>query len=174
MSTAPKTTALDTTALNTSAPNTTAPKPALQTPPYEIDTIPMQEGAEFANFKAFKAAKQDWAVAWAHKFNFATKSDFTRNVVCAYDNCAFRINATDTSVRGQSRTQAIRGWPGPPTDNPPHAKSPAMHCKDRILDSIILLIRSHTNNKSIILTLPTADTHQPKTQTAPHESRWVV
>ena len=44
-------------------------------------------------------------------------------------------------VRGQSRTQAIRGWPGPPTDNPPHAKSPAMHCKDRILDSIILLIR---------------------------------
>ena len=42
-------------------------------------------------------------------------------------------------VRGRSRTQAIRGWPGPPTDNPPHAKSPAVHCKGRILDSIILI-----------------------------------
>ena len=46
-----------------------------------------------------------------------------------------------SSVRGQLRTQAIRGWPGPFTDNPPHAKSPAVHNTDRILDSIILLIQ---------------------------------
>ena len=66
------------------------------------------------------------------------------------------------AVRGQSRTQAIRGWPGPPTVNPPHAKSPAVHCKDRVLDSIILLIRISYNNKSAILALPTTST-RPKT-----------
>ena len=43
-------------------------------------------------------------------------------------------------VPGQPRTQAIRGWPGPTTDNPPHEKFPAVHTKDPILDSIILLI----------------------------------
>ena len=30
--------------------------------------------------------------------------------------------------------------PRPSTDNPPHAKFPAVHSKDHILDSIILLI----------------------------------
>ena len=44
-------------------------------------------------------------------------------------------------VRGQSRAQAIRGWTGPFTDNPPHAKSPAVYNTARILDPIILLIQ---------------------------------
>ena len=73
-----------------------------------------------------------------------------------------RIRGWPGCVQGQSRTQAIRGWPGPPTDNPPHAKSPAVHCKDRVLDSIILLIRISYNNKSVILALPTTST-RPKT-----------
>ena len=73
-----------------------------------------------------------------------------------------RIRGWPGCVQGQLRTQAIRGWPGPPTDNPPHAKSPAVHCKDRVLDSIILLIRISYNNKSVILALPTTGT-RPKT-----------
>ena len=43
------------------------------------------------------------------------------------------------SLRCQPRTQAIRGWPGPATDNPPHAKSPVVNNNDHILDSIILI-----------------------------------
>ena len=55
----------------------------------------MQEGDEFVNFKAFKAAMQDWTMAGARKFNFRYKSDSSRNVVvCAHDNCPFRISAT--------------------------------------------------------------------------------
>jgi hypothetical protein len=50
----------------------------------------------------------------------------------------FRASRGSVDVQGQSRTQAICGWPEPPTDNPPHAKSPAVHFKDRILHSIIL------------------------------------
>ena len=62
--------------------------------------MPMQEGDEFVNFKAFKAAMQDWTMAGARKFNFRYKSDSSRNVVvCAHDNCPFRISATYSSTR---------------------------------------------------------------------------
>ena len=62
--------------------------------------MPMQEGDQFVDFKAFKAAMQDWAMTGAHKFNFCyKKSDSLRNVVCADDNCPFRISATYSSTR---------------------------------------------------------------------------
>jgi hypothetical protein len=63
--------------------------------------MPMQEGDEFVDFKAFKAAMQDWAMTGVHKFNFRyKKSDSSRNVVvCAHDNCPFRISATYSSTR---------------------------------------------------------------------------
>ena len=63
--------------------------------------MPMQEGDEFVSFKAFKAAMQDWAMAGAHKFNLRyKKSDSSRNVVvCAHDDCPFRISATFSSTR---------------------------------------------------------------------------
>ena len=61
----------------------------------------MQEGDEFVDFKAFKAAMQDWAMTGVPKFNFRyKKSDSSRNVVvCAHDNCPFRISATYSSTR---------------------------------------------------------------------------
>ena len=50
---------------------------------------------------------------------------------------------------------------GPLTDNPPHAKSPAMNCRGRILDSVILLIRSHTiTNQSYLHYRPLTHTSQ--------------
>ena len=82
-----------------------------------------------------------------------------------------RIRGWPGCVQGHTRTQAIRGWPGPFTDNLPHAKLPAVHNKDRILDSIILLIR--------ISYLPVCAIHEfspdlKKTYGALHASRWVV
>ena len=61
----------------------------------------MQEGDQFVDFKAFKAAMQDWSVAGAHKFNFRYKnSDSLRNiVVCAHDDCPFRVRATHIPTR---------------------------------------------------------------------------
>ena len=49
--------------------------------------MPMQEGDEFVNFKAFKAAMQNGAMAGAHKFDLRyKKSDSSCNVViCAHD-----------------------------------------------------------------------------------------
>ena len=63
--------------------------------------MPMQEGDEFVNSKASKAAMQDWAMAGAHKINLRyKKSDSSRNVVvCAHDNCPFRTSATFSSTR---------------------------------------------------------------------------
>ena len=77
------------------------------------------------------------------------------SLVCTCSCCLnLCLSGPLAPVRGQSR---IRGWPGDPgpfadpwmawpcsgpfTDNPPHAKSPAVHNTDRILDSIILPIR---------------------------------
>ena len=67
----------------------------------EIEAMPMQEGDEFVSFKAFKAAMQDWAMAGVQKFNLRyKKSDSSRNVVvCAHDDCPFRISATFSSTR---------------------------------------------------------------------------
>ena len=44
---------------------------------------------------------QDWSMAGAHKFNFRyKKSDSSRNiVVCAHDDCPFRVSATYSSTR---------------------------------------------------------------------------
>ena len=71
-------------------------------------------------------------------------------------------------ARAIHRWPGIREWPGdtgpfadpwmawlclgPFTDNPPHAKSPAVHNTDRILDSTILLIQ--------ISYLPVCATHE--------------
>ena len=121
--------------------------------------MPMHEGDQFVDFKAFKAAMQNWSVAGAHKINFRYKKlDSWRKIVaCAHDDCPFRVRATYiptrqcvvvasvggehncigagqigyspssqqtwlrhilptalvvSTVRGQSRTQAIRDWPG--------------------------------------------------------------
>ena len=55
----------------------------------------MQEGNEFINFRAFKAAVQYWAVTGTHKFNFRYQK--SHNVVdCAFENC---IKATYSSTR---------------------------------------------------------------------------
>ena len=42
---------------------------------------------------------------------------------CVYKLLLFLSSRHHALVRGQSRTQAIRGWPGPFADNLPHAKS---------------------------------------------------
>ena len=79
-----------------------------------------------------------------------------------------------TAIRGHRRTQAIRGWPGPFTDNPPHAKSPTVHNKDRILGSIILLIRIAylhyrplTNTRPKKKNIPTTNTRPKKKKNIP-------
>ena len=50
------------TAPKTAAPKTNAPKTTAPKTTDEINTVPMQEGDEFVDFKAFKAAMQDWAM----------------------------------------------------------------------------------------------------------------
>ena len=63
--------------------------------------MPVQEGDQFVDFKAFKAAMQDWSTTGAHKFNFRyKKSNSLRNiVVCAHDDCPFRVSAIYSSTR---------------------------------------------------------------------------
>ena len=56
--------------------------------------MPMQEGDQFVDFKAFKAAMQDWSVAGAYKFNFRyKKSDALRNIVFALTMTALSASA---------------------------------------------------------------------------------
>ena len=57
------------------APKTIAPKTT-----DEINTVPMQEGDQFVDFKAFKAAMQDWAMGGVHKFNFRYKSQILQAI----------------------------------------------------------------------------------------------
>ena len=44
--------------------------------------MPMREGDQFVDFKALKAAMQDWAMTGAHKFNFRYKVGFFTQCCC--------------------------------------------------------------------------------------------
>ena len=71
-----------------------------QRPLEEIDTMRMQEGDQFVDFKPFGAAVQDWLMAGAHKFSVRYGgSDSLRNAARAHDDRHFRVSATYSSAR---------------------------------------------------------------------------
>ena len=69
----------------------------------------IEEGDEFVDFKAFKAAMADWSITGEHKFTFRyQKSDKTRNIiVCAYADYFFRVYAAMNKDRNMVKVVTV-------------------------------------------------------------------
>ena len=69
----------------------------------------IEEGDEFVDFKAFRAAVADWSITGEHKFTFRyQKSDKTRNiVVCAHVDCSFRVYAAINKDRNMVKVVTV-------------------------------------------------------------------